>query len=534
MYTQGATVSPQQSKHLNLDMFKAYDIRTKSSKLDEELSLRLIRAVGRYFKEVLEVNQVVLGRDARLAAPALLELAVDFLPAMGLEVIVNPLQISTCQFYFSCMQNPQAAAIMFTASHNPGSYIGMKLMAPQMQTLAFGSGPAGGIAAIRQFYLENQDIALAKVRSKVIVRRYLDQFINYSIQLAHLKSDTLAEVSILLDFLGGSSGTEITEALQACGAKVRVRNLIPDGRFPAGDPNPIVLESIRPTWELMKREAFNFSFCFDGDGDRMDIMDSRGEQLAPSFNLAILIPEIISYFKEVHASGFFGSNAFLPHMYYDVKANPPSVVAQASQGINVHVIRNGHSFIKEALRSNVKNQYLVASEESAHYYMNFPNDLNNFNRGFAATENTLFFTLLTASMWTQHPERYQKAFDLQESLYREREWPIHFFEERLLEQVMHEVEEAFRKQGLATFTEMEDGSSLDATLMRGGLPEIITQETKMTSPWLQVAQRISRSEEGIARWEVSSNSQDQCSQAVGTIKEITDSYVQQGKAEYLE
>jgi phosphomannomutase len=521
-------------KQLNLDMFKAYDIRTKSTALTPVLAARLMRAIGRYFSDVLKVSSVVLGRDARLAAPALLELAVEVLPAMGLDVILNPLQVSTCQFYFSCMRNRDAAAVMFTASHNPGIYIGMKLMGPGMQTLAYGSGPAGGIACIRDFYLEDGSSERPVAgRGSVRVARYVDEFIQYSIGLAGLGPDSLRGVSILTDYLSGSAGTEVTEALQACGASVRVRNLVPDGMFPAGDPNPIVLDSIKPTWDLMRRERFDFGFCFDGDGDRMDVMDKNGEQLAPSFNLAILIPRIMDYFKTVHDAGVFGTAPYSPHMYYDVKANPLSVVVQAGCGIGVHIIRNGHSFIKEALRANMQRQYLVASEESAHYYMNFPYDLNDPSKGFAAIENTLYFTLLTARMWAAHPESYSQAVQRQKAMFREREWPCHFFEERLLEQVMQEVEQAFASQGLAVFKTMEDGSSLDATLMRGGLPELISKETSLEGDWLQVAQRISRSEEGMARWEVSSSSDQRCREAVATIRSITDGYVAQGKAAYL-
>ncbi len=536
MHTEYTRLSPLEKIALNTSMFKAYDIRTRSSSLTLALSRRLVHAVGRYFQEVLKVTTVVVGRDARLGAPALLELAVDLFAEMGMQVLVNPLQISTSQFYYSCMQNPHAAAVMFTASHNPGEYIGMKLMAPQMQTLAMGNGPLGGIACIRELYVEGTDLRPSLVRGKVVIARYLDQFIEYSMQVAGVQRDSLTGVSILTDYLSGAAGTETTEALGYLGATQRVRNLIPDGHFPMGDPNPIIQKSIQPTWDLMRKEAFDFGFAYDGDGDRMDIMNSRGEQLAPSFNLSLLVPEITSYFKGVYDSGFFGGAAdslWKPHMYYDVKANPLSVVDQAQKGIGVHVIRNGHSFIKEALRQNMKHQYLVASEESAHYYMNFPYDPDDFSQGFAATENTLYFTLLTAKMWASDPKAYEDAFLLQDQIYREREWPCHFFTESLMEPVMDEVESAFASEGLRIFKHMEDGSSLDATLMRSGLPELIDDATSLDGDWLQVAQRISRSEEGMTRWEVASSSQKRCQEAVKVIRDITDKYVQSGDAQYL-
>ncbi len=101
-------------------MFKAYDIRTQVKLLDDTLSRRLILSVGRYFKEVLHVRTVVLGRDARLGAPHLMQLTLDLFPPWGSKCwsirCRNPLL-----FYFSCMQHPGAAAVMFTASHIPVS-----------------------------------------------------------------------------------------------------------------------------------------------------------------------------------------------------------------------------------------------------------------------------------------------------------------------------------------------------------------------------------------------------------------------------
>ncbi|ADY12866.1 phosphomannomutase [Sphaerochaeta globosa] len=526
-------LSEIERKALNTSMFKAYDIRTKSAELHAPLMVRLVKAIGRYFIEVLQVSSVVVGRDARLAAPALLELAIEVFADLGLNIIVNPLQISTCQFYFSCMQNPESAAVMFTASHNPGTYIGMKLMAPGLQTLAMDSGPKGGITCIREFYCEDdRSIPSAKSRGSVKVHRYLDAFISYSLKLAGLEKDSLKGTSILIDYLCGAAGTEVTEALQYAGATVRARNLIPDGRFPAGDPNPIIAQSIKPTWDMMKSGNYDFGFCFDGDGDRMDIMTKEGEQITPSFNLSILIPQITDFFKKVHASGFFGTCAWDPHMYYDVKANPLSVVYQAKCGIGVHIIRNGHSFIKEALRKNLKQQYLVASEESAHYYMNFPFNLDDYSQGFAATENTLYFTLLTAKVWAASPQLYTQALQRQQSIFREREWPCHFFSDEYLEPVVNEVEDLFRNQSLKVFTAMEDGSSLDATLMRYGLAEHIDAKTDLGGDWLQIAQRISRSEEGMARWEVASSSDQRCKQAVAQIKGITDRFVKADLAVY--
>ncbi len=537
-----ADIPEERKQELNLGMFKAYDIRTKSHRLSPSIAQRLILATGRYILEELKTDSVVLGRDARLAGPGLVELALELFPAMGIGVIVNPLQSSTCQFYFSCMRNPGSAGIMFTASHNPGEYIGLKLTGPGMTTLAMDSGPGGGITGILARYLEDakpgalpHNVHVQGSRAAVRVQRYLDEFMDYSIRLAGIRQNSLAGVPILADFLSGAAGTEMSEALGWAGASLRVRNLVPDGFFPAGDPNPIIVKSIQPTRELMRSGNFLCGFCFDGDGDRMDVMTPSGDQLAPSFNMSVLAPEIVRYFASVHAKGGFGPDAgpFAPHLYADVKANPMAMADQAAAGAQVHIIRNGHSFIKEALRTNFPRQYLAASEESAHYYMNFPIDPDDVSKGFAGTENTLYFMLLTAKMWAAEPARYEAALARQHKIVREREWPCHFHDESLMEKVMDDVESEFAGRGLVVMKTMEDGGSLDATLMRSGLPEVVGPDTDLEQPWFQVAQRITRSEEGITRWEVVSNSDSACREAVATIRKITDRYVGAGQAEYL-
>jgi phosphomannomutase len=201
--------------------------------------------------------------------------------------------------------------------------------------------------------------------------------------------------------------------------------------------------------------------------------------------------------------------------------------------LDVKIIRNGHSFIKEALREGFKQQFLAASEESAHYYMNFPLDLDDFGAGFAATENTLFFSLLSARVWAEAPGRYKEAIAAQSGLVRQREWPCHFKDDALLEKSLAEVEGEFAGRGLLIMKSMEDGQSLDATLMRSGLPEVLDKNSDLSASWYQVAQRNTRSEEGIARWEVVANSEKDCREAVALIRGITDRYVGQGLAEYL-
>ena len=164
---------------LNLGMFKPYDIRTKIERLSDGNLSSLSRAVAIYYKRILKAPSVVLSRDARLYAPKVVESLKESLREAGVDVLLNPLPISTCQFYYSCMENPLSGGIMVTASHNPGSYIGLKFMAPSLFPLAMGCGPEGGITKIKEIYLSDEKIEKGK-KGEVKIINYLDSYITYS------------------------------------------------------------------------------------------------------------------------------------------------------------------------------------------------------------------------------------------------------------------------------------------------------------------------------------------------------------------
>ena len=166
--------------------------------------------------------------------------------------------------------------------------------------------------------------------------------------------------------------------------------------------------------------------------------------------------------------------------------------------------------------------------------MNFPYDPADTGKGFSPVENTLFFALLTAKALKENPAGYQRLFELQKGIYRYREWPITFSpgHEAEMEQIMAEVETLMRTCGATVIRDMDDGSDLDATLMRFCLPEHITAETEFPELWCQVAQRISRSEDGMCRWEVVASGEALCKEINDLILSITDRYVKKGIAHY--
>lgn len=493
---------------LNLSMFKSYDIRTKEENLDSRTLRRLLDATALYIKEVVPSGSVVLGHDARLGVPALLEEALSLFPLYGIDIVVNPLTISTPQFYYGAMQNRSSAGIMFTASHNPGNYVGMKILLPSMVPVSYGSGPGGGIKRIKELYVEGKAPSVEKRRGRIKIKSYLDEYIDYSLLLSKTEKDSLSGLKILCDFLSGAAGCEITQALSYTGADIKPLHLIPDGRFPSGDPNPIVISSIESAKKEMINGDYDMGLLFDGDGDRMDIMMPSSMQLAPSFNFAILIKEIASLYKNTFPS---------IKTYADIKANPIAIKAQ-SKISEVGLIRNGHSFIKETLYKEAREGCVAAAEESGHYYMNFPYNINDFSSGFAATENTLFFALLTARMMKENPELYKKALKEEERTIREREWALHFKNHDTMDLFQETIKRELTRIGFSSYDTSYDGKDLDALLFRYNLPLKITNDTPLEGEWVQVVQRESRSEDNILRWEITGSDES----AVRKAKSVVD------------
>ena len=160
-------------ENLNLTMFKQYDIRTRHTSLTDELKTRLYNAVAVYYRDFVKAKSVVIGRDARLYVPELAEGLATWLRKAGLDVYLNPLPISTCQFYYSCMKHRESAGIMVTASHNPAEYVGLKLVAPNVEPIAMGCGPADGIAKIKELFIQDARIE-GDAQGRIIIINYLD------------------------------------------------------------------------------------------------------------------------------------------------------------------------------------------------------------------------------------------------------------------------------------------------------------------------------------------------------------------------
>lgn len=485
---------------LNLSMFRAYDIRTAADLLTDELAVRLARAEAVYFRETLGAPGVLVAHDARSTGPHYLELATEQFRRAGLTVVVVPGVCSTSQFYFAAMTHPDLAAVMYGASHNPANDTGQKILGPGVRPIAEHIGPDGGLDKIKALYEANA--ALPPATAHVDAYDPTAEYTAFSMKLAGVEPGGLDGLEVLHDYLNGAAGREMMLAFGQAGAALTPLHFTADGRFPLGDPNPVKSTVIREGLDTLKTGTFTLGTFFDGDGDRIDFYRGDGQYLSSSFVYAAILPEI----RKRMARTDLG-------VYADLKSNPLALMEMAKSGVSVDIIRNGHSQIKNAMFENHKMVGTV--EESAHFYEAF----QYRNRRFC-TENTLYIALLVARVWKQNPERFNALFDIQSRTAREREWGYKFPSGAKRTAALDAVRGYFETKGARTIDRMPNGYDLEATMMRRGLPFAVQADTALTPDWLQVCQRISQSENGLARWEVVAAEADIAADAKNAIAKI--------------
>ncbi len=471
------------SDELNLSMFRAYDIRTPSARLTPPLARRLADAEAAYFRDGLGVSGVVVAHDARSAGPRYLTIACDAYREAGLEVVYLPGVSSTSHLYYAAMRHPHYAAVMFGASHNPAGDTGRKIVGPEVAPIAEGIGPQGGLVRIKELY----EAAVSRPggrRGSIRACELTGDYIEYSMELAGVAPGGLRGTQVLHDYLFGAAGREMMLAFDRAGAELWPLHFTPDGTFPLGDPNPVIPAVIGEGLAAIATRGPMLATLFDGDGDRIDFYRGDGAYLASSFVYAAILPEIRRRFPGPGWS-----------IFADLKSNPRAIVEMARCGVGVDVIRNGNSQIKKAVHGDLRR--IGAVEESAHFYEALSLDGRRY-----ATENTLYIALLTTRVWRDAPQRIAELYELQATTAREREWGYRFPTSEQRADALAAVGEHFASQGAQATDRMHDGADLEATLLRQGLPLRIDEHTPLAGDWLQVCQRVSQSETGLARWEV--------------------------------
>lgn len=332
---------------------KTYDIR---GLVNEELTAEMVEAVAAGFVDELELSgkDVVVGHDMRDSSPEFAKAFAEGAMARGANVVSLGL-CSTDQSYFAS-GTLDAASAMFTASHNPAAYNGIKLSRAGARGISLDTG----LAAIRDranVYLETGIKAVDNTGS---LREY-DSLSDYSKYLRSLVAlESIRPLKVVVDAGNGMGGFTVPAVLGTANLPLEI---IPmyfelDGNFPNHEANPLDPKNLVDLQKAVVEHGADIGLAFDGDADRCFVIDERGGAVTPSAVAAIVAEREVAREKVANP----GAPITVLHNLLTSRACIEAIEATGARAIRTRV---GHSLIKDQMASE---NAIFGGEHSAHYY----------------------------------------------------------------------------------------------------------------------------------------------------------------------
>ncbi|WP_417588709.1 phosphomannomutase [Pararhodobacter oceanensis] len=331
-----------------LTCFKAYDIR---GQLGVDLDAGIAYRIGRGFARALDARRIVLGRDIRASSVELSQALTRALMDEGCEVLDLGLS-GTEEMYFATSHFDADGGICVTASHNPMDYNGFKMVRA-------GSAPldaATGLARVKAL-AEADDFGPARAGGSLVDCSAEARAAYVARVLEFVDVAALTPLKVVVNAGNGAAGPTfdaIAAALKARGAPlefIRIHHE-PDGSFPHGIPNPLLVENRTPTAEAVRAHGADLGVAWDGDFDRCFFFDAEGGFVDGEYIVGLLAEVFL--LRETGAK-----------IIHDPRViwNTRDVVAQA--GGEAIQARTGHAFIKQSMRDHGA---VYGGEMSAHHY----------------------------------------------------------------------------------------------------------------------------------------------------------------------
>ncbi|GAA3634286.1 phosphomannomutase [Lentzea atacamensis] len=320
---------------------KAYDIR---GVVGEQLDAGVVRDFGAAFARLVGGPAIVIGHDMRDSSPGLSRAFAEGAQAQGVNVISIGLA-STDMLYFASGKLDLPGA-MFTASHNPAQYNGIKLCRA-------GASPVGqdsGLAQIRQDAENQVPDAEGVTPGTFEERNMLVDYAAYLNELVDLKN--IRPLKIVVDAGNGMGGYTVPQVFEGLPIEIIPMYFELDGSFPNHEANPLDPKNIVDLQARTKAEGADAGVAFDGDADRCFVVDENGDPVSPSAITALVAVRELA--KD--PGGTIIHNLITSH------AVPEIVREHGGQPVRTRV---GHSFIKEEM---AKTGAIFGGEHSAHYY----------------------------------------------------------------------------------------------------------------------------------------------------------------------
>jgi phosphomannomutase len=347
-----------------LTCFKAYDVRGRvPDQLNEEIATR----IGRAFADVIAPRRVVLGHDIRLSSePLKLALAAG-LRQQGVDVFDIGL-CGTEEIYFATSHAGMDGGIVVTASHNPSDYNGMKFVRE-------GSRPVSGDSGLREIQAlaeANRFSAAGRAGSTTpldTAPAYTEHLLGY------VDPAALRPLKIVVNAGNGGAGLVVDRLAPHLPFEFVRLHHEPDGRFPHGVPNPLLVENRAATRDAVLAHGADLGIAWDGDFDRCFFFDETGAFIEGYYLVGLLAEAFLQ--REPGA-----------RIVHDPRLTWNTVDMVVARGGEPVLCKTGHAFIKERMR---RENAVYGGEMSAHHYF----------RDFAYCDSGMIPWLLVAGLMSQ-------------------------------------------------------------------------------------------------------------------------------------
>jgi phosphomannomutase len=338
---------------------KAYDIRgVVPDQLDESVA----RDIGAAFVRLLDATTVVTAHDMRESSPGLASAFADGATSQGADVIEAGLGSTDLLYYASGSMDVPGA--MFTASHNPARYNGIKLCRA-------GAAPVGqdtGLADIRAM-VEQGVPAYTGTPGSRSSRDLLADYASYMKKLVP-GIESIRRLSVVADAGNGMGGLTVPVVFEGLPVDLTSMYFDLDGSFPNHEANPIEPANLRDLQAKVREVGADIGLAFDGDADRCFVVDERGEIVSPSVLTALIAV------RELERE----PGSTIIHNLITSHAVPEIVREHGGEPVRTRV---GHSFIKATM---AETGAVFGGEHSGHFYFR---DFWRADSGMLAALHTL-------------------------------------------------------------------------------------------------------------------------------------------------
>jgi len=322
-------------------IFKAYDIRgTVPDQLTPEIAYRIGNSLVGYLKP----KSIAVGRDTRTSSPELFEGLTSGILDRGVDV-VDLGMVSTDALYFAVGRFSYDGGVMITASHNPPQYNGFKICRKE----AFPLSGAEGLDVIAN------DLANDRVEKSPnagsIARRDISRDFAAHV-LSFIDTTAIKPFSLVIDAGNGMAGLSLPPVFEHLPCHVTPLYYEPDGTFPHHLPSPIESENLKDLQKTMREKKTDLGVAFDGDADRMFLLQKDGTPLGGDMVTALVADNILS--RNPHETILYNLICS--------RAVPELITRRGGTAIRTKV---GHAIIKPLMK---KYNAVFGGEHSGHFY----------------------------------------------------------------------------------------------------------------------------------------------------------------------